>query len=181
MTNDVSSAKISYRVIVSAFIIAVLAISSCFLLFNQPKAPKTTGSISQQALLTSSTPPTKSIVPTSSVSSVVEYPPLYSNLQWKYTNKKMQSASYTRNGDTIGLDMYRADSETLTVYPDEFIAYYQRYLSRNGWVLTGTTASGETVDFRSYEKDNHYVNFGVFKSHDNLGKISKFWAFVEHD
>lgn len=112
----------------------------------------------------------------------VELPPLYLGFKWQYTEKKVKGSSYTRKGDTIELDMYRADSETLAAYPTEFVTYYKQELTTREWIETAMAGSGVSGDFYFYEKNGHYINFGVFVARDNSGRVlNEYWAFVEHN
>jgi len=157
-------------ILFSSLLVATLLISVTYMGLSRPKSVTQTPTI--QTVERQSPP----------VTTVLDLPPLYPGLKWKYTEKKVKDGSYTLKGGTIELEMYRADSEPLNNYPNEFVAYYKQHLSTsNGWTLTGTTAGGHTVDFYSYVKDNQYINFEVWKSYNSSGEISGYSASVEHN
>lgn len=117
------------------------------------------------------------------VTTVLDIPPLYPGLKWKYTEKKVKDGSYTLKGGTLELEMYRADSEMLTRYPSDFINYYKHELEMDRWTLTANTQGGiNGHDYFAYEKGGNYINFGVFTARNpGSNRILGYFAFVEHN
>lgn len=108
------------------------------------------------------TPPSSAspaISPTSSLTTVEEFPPLYPHVQWESTESGRLIFRTPRN-ELVELEGYRIESVLLKTYPQDLIDYYKQEVIRRGWTET-EVASGPNGESYGYNKDSQYIRFGL--------------------
>jgi len=111
-----------------------------------------------------------------SPTTAIELPKLYSGLQWSST----ESGKFlfrTHANEVVERDGYIIKSVVLVSYPNNFLAYYEQLLDTQGWIQTDT-ADGPDGGWYGYEKNGYFISFGVRAvSREPL----KYQAVVQHN
>lgn len=117
------------------------------------RKPTPQNHITQSFLLS---PTSKLVAPTP----VVEFPPLYSGIQWQAT-KSGELVFPTRNSGSVKLEGHYIESVKVRIFPKDFLAYYERELPKIGWEEIAFAGGGTSGESHGYEKNGHYFLFGV--------------------
>lgn len=111
-----------------------------------------------------------------SVTTGADFPTLYPGLSWN-SPRDTEIIIRTRANDLLSANGYRTESVVLTVYPNDFLAYYVEELTAEGWTET-ENAGGLGGEWHGYFDGHRFIRFGVKTLSTNP---LKYQAVVEHN